>query len=252
MAKPEPRVLDVKGIKDITPNMRRITLGGQGIKDFPVDQESAYIKLMFPQSQNEKPIMRTYTIIKQRDNEIDVDFVLHGLNHKGAEGPASHWAKTCVIGDSVLIGGPGAKKLINPQADWFLLAGDMSALPAITVNLAQLPKDAAGYAVIEVLSEDDKQLLQKPENITIEWVVNTVTTESRYPLLDKVKTLDWLDGEMAVWIACEFNSMRALRQYFKQEKQVAKSHLYISSYWKLDSSEDEHKVVKRQDAEESL
>jgi len=252
MAKPEPRVLDVKGIKDITPNMRRITLGGQGIKDFPVDQESAYIKLMFPQQQGKKPIMRTYTIIKQRDDEIDVDFVLHGLNHKGAEGPASHWAKTCVIGDSVLIGGPGAKKLINPQADWFLLAGDMSALPAITVNLAQLPKDAAGYAVIEVLSEDDKQLLQKPENITIEWVVNTVTTESRYPLLDKVKTLDWLDGEMAVWIACEFNSMRALRQYFKQEKQVAKSHLYISSYWKLDSSEDEHKVVKRQDAEESV
>ncbi|WP_438950358.1 siderophore-interacting protein, partial [Psychrobacter submarinus] len=99
MAKPEPRVLDVKGIKDITPNMRRITLGGPGINDFPVDQESAYIKLMFPQPQNEKPIMRTYTIIEQRDNEIDVDFVLHGLNHKGAEGPASQWAKTCVIGD---------------------------------------------------------------------------------------------------------------------------------------------------------
>jgi len=52
-------------------------------------------------------------------------------------------------------------------------------------------------------------------------------------------------------MACEFNSMRALRQHFKQ-KEVAKSHLYISSYWKLDSSEDEHKVVKRQDAKEGL
>jgi len=251
MAKPAPRVLEVKGIKDITPNMRRITLGGEGMQGFPVDQESAYIKLLFPQLQNEKPIMRTYTIIKQRGDEIDVDFVLHGLNHKGAKGPASHWAKTCVIGDSILIGGPGAKKLINPQADWFLLAGDMTALPAITVNLAQLPTDAVGYAVMEVLSKEDIQPLQKPEHLAIEWVINPVSTDNRYPLLDRIKTLDWLDGEVAVWTACEFNSMRALRQYFKQ-KEVAKSHLYISSYWKLDSSEDEHKVVKRQDAKESL
>jgi len=46
--------------------------------------------------------------------------------------------------------------------------------------------------------------------------------------------------------------MRALRQYFKQERGVAKTHLYISSYWKLDNSEDEHKVIKRQDAESVL
>lgn len=247
MAKPNPRVLEVKGIADITPNMRRITLGGQAMADFPIEQESAYIKLMFPQGEEQKPIMRTYTIIQQRDDEIDVDFVLHGLNHKGVEGPASHWAKTTQIGDTILIGGPGAKKLINHEADWFLLAADMTALPAITVNLAQLPENAAGYAVIEVLSKDDIQPLQKPKNITLEWVVNAEASDSHYPILERIKALDWLDGEVAVWAACEFNSMRALRQYFKQ-KEVAKSHLYISSYWKLDSSEDEHKVVKREDA----
>lgn len=191
--------------------------------------------------------MRTYTIIQQRDDEIDVDFVLHGLNYKGAEGPASHWAKTTQIGDTILIGGPGAKKLINHEADWFLLAGDMTALPAITVNLAQLPEDAEGYAVIEVLSEDDIQPLQKPKNIMLEWVINAEASSSHYPILERIKTLGWPAGEVAVWAACEFNSMRALRQYFKQ-KEVAKSHLYISSYWKLDSNEDEHKIVKREDA----
>lgn len=247
MTKPNPRVLEVKGIKDITPNMRRITLGGAGMQDFPIEQESAYIKLMFAGEAGKKPIMRTYTIIQQRDDEIDVDFVLHGLNHKGAEGPASHWAKTTQIGDTILIGGPGAKKLINHEADWFLLAGDMTALPAITVNLAQLPEDAEGYAVIEVLSEDDIQPLQKPKNIMLEWVINAEASSIHYPILERIKTLGWPAGEVAVWAACEFNSMRALRQYFKQ-KEVAKSHLYISSYWKLDSNEDEHKIVKREDA----
>ncbi|MEN2750362.1 siderophore-interacting protein [Psychrobacter sp. FBL11] len=247
MAKPNPRVLEVKGITDITPNMRRITLGGEGMQGFPADQESGYIKLMFAGEVGQKPIMRTYTIIQQRADEIDVDFVLHGLNHNGCEGPASHWAKTVQVGDTILIGGPGPKKLINHEADWVLLAGDMTALPAITVNLAKLPKDATGYAVIEVLSEDDIQPLQKPENITIHWVINPATTDSHYPLLDKINTLDWLDGEVAVWAACEFNSMRALRLYFK-EKSVNKAYFYISSYWKLDNSEDEHKVIKREDA----
>ena len=247
MSKPSPRVLEVKCIADITPNMRRITLGGEGMKNFPADQESAYIKLMFAQEAGQKPIMRTYTIIQQRADEMDVDFVLHGLNHKGAEGPASHWAKTTQVGDTILIGGPGAKKHINHEADWFLLAGDMTALPAITVNLAKLPEDAVGYAVIEVLREDDIQSLKKPKDIEIEWVVNAIASDSHYPILERIKALDWLGGTPAVWAACEFNSMRALRRYFK-EKEVTKSPLYISSYWKLDSSEDEHKIVKREDA----
>ena len=148
-----------------------------------------------------------------------------------------------------MIGGPGAKKLINNQADWFLLVGDMTALPAITVNLAQLPDDAVGYAVIEVLSEADIQSIKKPRNIEIHWVVNPTASDSHSPLLEKVKSLVWLEGEAAVWTACEFNSMRALRQYFKKERCVAKDYLYISSYWKIDNSEDEHKVIKRQDAE---
>ncbi|MGP4713358.1 siderophore-interacting protein [Psychrobacter sp. DM8] len=249
MAKPTPRVLEVKRITDITPHMRRITLGGEAFKDFPTNQQSAYIKLMFSQPKSSKPIMRTYTIAEQRSHEIDVDFVLHPQEHAG---PALQWAHTAAIGDSILIGGPGAKKQINAQADWFLLAGDMTALPAITVNLAELPADAQGYAVIEVISEADIRSLNMPDNMDIHWVVNAVASIDSSPLLERIKQLPWLEGSPAVWAACEFNSMRALRHYFKQEKQVAKTHLYISSYWKLDNSEDEHKIIKREDAEAIL
>jgi NADPH-dependent ferric siderophore reductase len=44
--------------------------------------------------------------------------------------------------------------------------------------------------------------------------------------------------------------MRALRQYFRNEKQVKRENIYISSYWKLGVSEDGHKTIKQQDAEE--
>src|SRR5690606_40211698 len=102
MAKPAPRTLNVVRTKYITPQMYRVTLGGTGLLDFPKDQESAYIKLIFPQDHGARPLMRTYTISGQREDEIDVDFALHD-----AEGPASMWARNAQVGEQILVGGPG-------------------------------------------------------------------------------------------------------------------------------------------------
>ncbi|ABM26805.1 Siderophore-interacting protein [Shewanella sp. W3-18-1] len=241
MNKPAPRELEVIRSTYITPHMLRITLGGAGLAGFPADQESAYIKLLFPQA-GERPLMRTYTIRQQRDDEIDVDFVLHDT-----DGPASSWAKTAQVGELIQIGGPGLKKLINFEADWFLLAGDMTALPAISVNLAKLPNNAVGYAVIEVLSEADIQPLVHPEHVELHWVINPEADPEGRPLVERIAQLPWLAGEPAVWIACEFNSMRALRRHFKQAHSLPKSHFYTSSYWKIGCNESEHKLVKQED-----
>ncbi|MCH8529399.1 MAG: siderophore-interacting protein [Saccharospirillum sp.] len=244
MARPEPRELEVLNTQVITPHMRRITLGGEAMTSFPADQASAYIKLVFPSEGDDRPLMRTYTVRHHREAEIDVDFVIHE-----EAGPASQWAVETQPGDRILVGGPGPKKLSNEDADWFLLVGDMTALPAISVNLAQLPQDARGYAVIEVLDQTDIQDLEKPDNLELIWFVNPQPDPEGQALLKRVTQLDWLAGQADVWAACEFQSMRNLRAYFKQERQTPKNHLYVSSYWKMGISEDQHKVVKRQDAE---
>lgn len=246
MAKPEPRELDVLATRELTPHMRRITLGGEGMASFPDDQASAYIKLIFANG-DARPLMRTYTVRHHRDDAIDVDFVIHET-----AGPASQWAVETRPGDRIMVGGPGPKKLVNEQADWFLLVGDMTALPAISVNLGMLPSDARGYAVIEVLDQADIQDLDKPDNLELIWVVNANPDPDGQVLLNRVKQLDWLEGQPAVWAACEFQSMRNLRAFFKQDKAVAKSLLYVSSYWKMGVSEDQHKVVKRRDAEQTV
>jgi len=243
MSRPQPKEFIVTRKTQVTPNMLRVSLGGENIKNLPEKQESSYVKLIF-QNGNEKPLMRTYTIRHQRADEIDIDFMLHEDG-----GPASTWAKEAQAGDAIIIGGPGPKKLIEESTDWQLLVGDMTALPAISVNLSELPHNAKGYAVIEVVSEDDIQALKHPENIEIKWVINPHPGADSNALLNEVKSLDWLDGNASVWAACEFNSMRALRVFFKNEKNISKENLYISSYWKLGINEDEHKVEKRNDAE---
>lgn len=246
MANRPVRELEVIRKTQITEHMLRITLGGDEMADYPSDQESAYVKLMFPQADDQKPLKRSYTIRQQRPTEIDLDVVLHD-----PLGPASSWAKQAQPGDRIMVGDPGPKKLINHDAEWFLLVGDMAALPAISVNLEQLPDDARGHAVIEILSEADIQPLKAPSNIELHWEVNSHPDPDGRFLLSKVKTLPWLEGQPAVWSACEFNSMRNLRCFFKEEHNLSHSHLYLSSYWKIGQSDEGHKQAKRLDSVQS-
>lgn len=261
MSKPAFRQLTVHSTHTITPNMQRVVFTGEALNDFPLSQESAYIKLMFdaegqpltamPEENNktEKPRLRSYTIrdYNPQDQLLTVDFVLHG--HGDDQGPAGRWAQVTAPGDIIMIKGPGPKKLVDNSADWFLLVGDMTALPAICCNLEQLPADARGYAIIEVADARDKQSIRAPEGMELIWLVNADLNPQTSLLSNTVKELEWLTGSPAVWSACEFSNMRQLRAYFKTERNVERERLYISSYWKKGFSDEQHKVAKRKDAE---
>lgn len=246
MARPAPTELEVIRSTPISEHMLRITLGGDGLAAFPPDQESAYIKLVFPQAGVGRPLMRTYTIRHHREREIDVDFFLHEKT-----GLASAWAATARRGDRILVAGPGAKKLINHSADWFLLVGDMAALPAISVNLSALPAHARGHVIIEVPGPGDVQRLEHPSGMQVHWVFTPCPDPTGGVLCSRVRDLPWLAGTPAVWGACEFSSMQTLRRFFRQDCDIPRTQMYLSSYWKIGQSEDEHKVTKRQDRVES-
>lgn len=244
-----PKKLTVKSAINLTPNMRRVTLQGEALGYFPPDAEGFYLKLLFEQPGNDKPIMRTYTVAQQRleQNEIDVDFMLHSGHQVMAHGFAAAWSLHAQPGDEISLFGPGPAKFINLEADSFLLAADMTALPALASNLKRLPADARGQVFIEILSEADKQGLHKPDNIELVWVVNDEPGSEESPLFHAIQEAKWQDGKVAIWAACEFKTMKKIRQYLKVDRGVEKSHLYISSYWKKGDTEEEHKVAKEAD-----
>ncbi|MDA0148893.1 siderophore-interacting protein [Vibrio sp. LaRot3] len=253
MPKPAFQTVSVLSSEQITPHMQRLVLSGQALSEFPPDCEGGYIKLLFNAvggtdltglDENNRPVMRTYTIRRFLADQqaIEVDFVRH-ITLDNQCGFASRWAMNANVGDTISIRGPGIIANLNTAADWFFLTADMTSLPALSAKIKQLPDNAKGYAVIHVESLEDKQELQAPKGIEIHWI-----TEG---LADKARSLEWHEGHAAVWCACEFDSMRQLRQYFRNEKEVLKDNLYLSSYWKKGVSEDGHKVIKRQDAEEN-
>jgi NADPH-dependent ferric siderophore reductase len=246
MSRPAPYRFTVLRKLAVTPHMLRVTLGGEGMTRFPADQASAYVKLLPPAGEGgDRPLLRTYTVRAQRADSIDIDFVLHG----DEGGPASRWAMRAQASDVIEVSGPGPKKLADPTADWILLVGDMTALPAISVNLEQLPATARGRAIIEVPDAADVQQLQAPPGFAIQWVVNPAPGASDAPLRDAVAALAWPPGRVSVWAACEFSGMRALRRHLREERGLDRRQFYISSYWKLGSDETSHKAIKREDAE---
>lgn len=255
MAKPIPKIkrLTVTASERVTANMQRVTLQGADIGLLSTEDAGNYIKLMFNHNggtdlsllgEGERPVMRTYTIrsIDTENSAIEVDFVAHqSTDHE--PGVAASWAMQAKAGDELCIGGPGNMQSMYTSADWYLMVADMTALPACSVKASQLPANAKGYIVVSLMSDADKQDLSVPPGMEVIWL------GPEQPLVETVKSLPWLEGEVSVWSACEFEDMRELRKYFRIEKQVARAHSYISSYWKRGVSEDRHKVIKKAEAE---
>ncbi|MEM7664760.1 MAG: siderophore-interacting protein [Pseudomonadota bacterium] len=239
--------LTVRDTRRISPSMHQITLGGEELDHFPKGQDGGYLKLILePGREGRKALMRTYTIRAQRERELDIHFALHGGN---AAGPATGWALDAKPGDPMTIRGPGGAKPFPEGHDFYLVAGDMAALPAISANLEAMHRTARGVAVLEVQDDGDRIAIDAPKGMDLRWIVNDRPGENPDLLVDTVRKVERSEGSLYGWAACEFSAMRKLRAFLRDELGLGPRELYISSYWKHGLNEPEHKLVKRDDAE---
>ena len=251
-----PRLLQVVRVVDITPHMRRITLGGEEIEGFPSDRSGSHVKVLLPRpgqskpvlptmgpngpqwpSVTERPIARTYTIraFNVAAGELELDFVLHGDN-----GLASRWAMAAQVGDFVGIAGPGARGPIPHDADWYFFTGDASALPALSAHLERLPATARGAAYIEVEDVNETQSLAHPTGVTLTWLFrNGGVPEQSTLLVDAVRQEEtWPEGKVFFWIAGEASAVAAVRHYARVERGLARSQVDAIPYWKAGVDEE--------------
>lgn len=120
--------------------------------------------------------VRTYTVraVRQAAREVDVDFVLHGH-----DGPFSRWASAVSPGSRVAIVGPDARfpgdhdgADFRPPAHirTFLLAGDETAVPAISAILQRLPAESRGHVLLEVPRSSDVRAIAAPRGMRVRWL----------------------------------------------------------------------------------
>ena len=241
---PQQYDLIVRSNESLTPHMRRIVLEGEDLANFPEHQESGHVKVAFELDNGDR-VLRSYTIRAFDRTILTLDFVDHGDS-----GPASKWARGAKAGQAITIFGPGVKKLVDPQADWFLIGGDLASLPAISVNLETLPPDAKGYAVIEIPSEADQQPLIHPKGVELIWLVIQEKDLPNELLTQTIRSLKWLEGTPYPWFAAEFHGMRDMRKYLRDERGVDRREMYLSCYWKYGETDEGMKKAKQLDAQD--
>ncbi|MGW1379314.1 siderophore-interacting protein [Streptomyces sp. NPDC002446] len=267
-------LIHVTDVRRISPRMARITFAGDGLDDFPTwpDQQ---LKLLFPQPgqhaprlpergadgdamrwyqaflalpEDERPWMRSYTV-RSYDavrHRITVDFVLHAAatsTDDPAPGPATRWAASAAVGDALARYGPAAEyawPLPLDTADWLLLAGDETALPAIGSLVEALPSGARALACIEVADAAEEQRFATRADVTVHWVHRDGVPPGHGDALPAaVRALPFPAGEVFAWLAGEAGTVRTLRRHLVDERGIDKRRIDFSGYWRRTLTQDD-------------
>ncbi|WP_371102074.1 siderophore-interacting protein [Streptomyces sp. PU_AKi4] len=253
-----PHTAEVVRTERLTPHMQRVVLGGQGLSDFSADTcTDHYVKLLFPAAgatypepfdlqriraefpREQWPVTRTYTV-RQWDaehRELTLDFVVHG-----DEGLAGPWAANVRPGEVVRFMGPGGAYAPDPAADWHLLVGDESALPAIARSLEALPHGARAFAFVEVSGPDEEQKIDS--DVEVRWLHRGARPVGE-ALVEAVRSLDFPEGRVHAFVHGEAHFVKELRRLLRVERGVPREDLSISGYWRLGHNEDGWQASKR-------
>ena len=221
----------VKRVQRLSPRMVRVTFTSPELEEFGWNGPAAHIKLFF---EGPRPTMRTYTPRRfdRAARELDVDFVVHG------EGPASAWASQAAEGQTLTIAGPGRNYVVDPRVDWYVLAGDDSAIPAISTILEHLPPSALATVLLEVVDAGEEQPIHSSGKASITWLHRGEDPARAGVLLEEsVRGLELPSGVGRVYVACEAGAMRRIRRHLLTERALNRDHVVTRGYWKLGATD---------------
>ncbi len=252
------REVEVVRIQDLTPGMRRITLAGAQLREFtsvngfpqPAFDSPGFdddIRLVFsypgqtepvlPVQQargldlprDPRPLSRVYTVRRwdPETGEVDVDFVRHGI------GVGTTWAYRTHPGDRIHFFGPSASRALPDGADWLLVAGDDTTIPAIARLLDELPDDARAQVFVEVAEQAHRLELRALPGVEVTWLVRDGAVAGTTSLLpDAVRAGARWDGRVFAWLAGEHTAVRDLRRHLVEDRAVPKEDIEFTGYWR--------------------
>lgn len=242
------RLLTVRRVERITPGMARITLAGPDLAGFTSASFDDHVKVFLPAPGQEEPVMpdfgpngpvlpegaprpvaRDYTPRRYdaAAGELVIDFALHEA------GPATEWAAAARPGQKLGLGGPRGSFILPDDLDWYLLAGDETALPAIGRRLEELPGTARVIAVIEVAGAGERQPLPLRPGLELHWLERNGAPPGEAERLEAALAgLVLPAGEGHAWVACESEVARRLRRLLLDRHGLPKERVKAAGYWR--------------------
>ncbi|MFH9487860.1 siderophore-interacting protein [Streptomyces halstedii] len=251
------RRVEVVRTAPVGSGLLRVTLGGEGAEGFEAHAPDEHVKLIFPEPDGTLrlpepngamlrwprpvPTSREYTVRRYdpASGEIDIDIAWHD------GGLASDWASAARPGAVVHVAGPPGGLIVPPTYDRYLLAGDITALPAVARWLEEMPRTARGWAFVEVADASQEIELWAPEGVEVRWLHRGALPAGAGDALERAVTAVTVpEGERVyVWVAGEAGQIKPLRRWVRDELRLEKADYDITGYWKrgvADFDEDDH------------
>jgi NADPH-dependent ferric siderophore reductase len=286
----------VAAVQRLSPNFLRLTFAGPDLVGFGAGGADQRIKLVFSRDgspvldlltdgpgwyqeycalpDQRRPYLRTYTVRDARPllGEIDVDVVLHGVDD-GHPGPAASWAVGAVVGDPIVVLGPDRPgtgrawgvEWAPPAEGTLFLAGDETAVPAISAIVEALPAGRRTVAVLEVPEAGDVLSLVVPAGVEVRWLVrgSRARGEALGPAVHAAlcelgvaapaagvepEDVD-LDGGILwevpeagadgcyAWLAGEAGMVKKLRRRLVRDLGIPRTSVAFMGYWRLGAAE---------------
>ena len=244
----------VRDVRRLTPKLIRVVVTGEDLDGFGAGAYTDhYVKLQIPPPgapysapfdaedvkarlpREQWPRTRTFTVQHwdEERNELTIDFVDHG--DAGIAGP---WAASARPGDGLQLTGPGGAYTPDPGADWHLMVGDESVLPAISASLARVPEDVPVHVVVEVDGPKGEVALESPGDLRLTWVHRRDRPGADDLLLQALRALELPAGAVHAFVHGEAAAVRAVRRHLIVERGVPREALSVSGYWKRRRTEE--------------
>jgi NADPH-dependent ferric siderophore reductase len=225
--------------------MVRITLAGSELEGLIVDEPAASVRLLLPSPGTNEPVVPTWngnefllpdgrrptirTLTPRRVDEalleLDVEIVLHG------SGLASQWAEAAEPGSAAAVSGPGRGYTVDQDAAAFLLAGDETAIPAISQLLEVLPTTVPVQAHIEIAHPDARLAFPDHPRTSVAWHDLARDASPGDAFVAAVRGAD-LDAGTLVWVAGEAAAVQRVRRDLFAERRLPRAHAVVRGYWK--------------------
>ena len=221
------RVATVASVQALTPRMTRIRLLDESLNGLDAIPGQT-LKIYVPDLCSGLAVSRDYTVRDYNAAQpcLDIDFVLHG------DGPAANWAQRVRPGETLEFVGPSGRYRPDPHADWYLFAGDETALPAIQAYVEMLPAGACASLFIEVPDASEQQLIPGSARPTVHWLHRGSRAAGTTTVLEDTLRAEPLPpGQGQIWIAGHTPTVRRIRAHLLNQRGVDRRVLYVKGYW---------------------
>ncbi|PWU61455.1 NADPH-dependent ferric siderophore reductase, partial [Micromonospora globispora] len=138
---------------------------------------------------------------------------------------------------------PGGAYAPSPTADWHLLVGDESALPAVAAALERLPVGAPAKVFLEVEGPADELPLASPGPVELTWLHRAGRPVGE-ALVEAVRALDFPPGVVHAFVHGEATFVKELRRLLRVERGVPREALSISGYWRRGMTDEGWRSTK--------